>query len=62
MAKEKKTHKTKASFSWQILLSVGVIAAGVIAFMMLQNSPDPELDLSIIKKGENVVVQVHDPL
>ncbi len=62
MAKEKKVKKKKASFSWQILLSIGVIASGVIAFIVLQSPTDAELDLSIIQQGGNVIVQVHDPM
>ena len=59
--KNKPVPKKKKTIPWQALLTVAVIIAGVAAYVIWETPSEEDLDLSIIEKGGNVVVQVHDP-
>ncbi len=59
--KNKPAPKKKKTFPWQSLLAVAVIIVGVATYVVLETPTAEDLDLSIIDKGGNVIVQVHDP-
>ncbi|MBF0278143.1 MAG: hypothetical protein HQM13_10145 [SAR324 cluster bacterium] len=53
--------KKKKTLPWQGLLAVAVLVVAVAAYVIWESPTEKDLDLSVIDKGVNVVVQVHDP-
>ncbi len=65
MSKKKKKQenpKKKNKISPMQFGIIGILLLGLAGGMVFWNMPsDEDLDLTAIGKGENIVVQVHDP-
>ena len=63
MAKKKASPAPKKKvWSWPLLVSLGVVILAVGVFVYLNTPSEEMLDLSVIEQGQNVVVQIHDPM
>ena len=59
--KKSETKKTRSRQNVRMLVSITSVLILILAGWLWYESTQEDADLSAIGKGENVVVQVHDP-